>query len=131
MKVLISGSGRLTEQFFDYLKPDHTVRLIHREDLISTQTLIKHIGDTEAIYHVDELKEGDEYEMYFVNIDYTWTLLNAIKETKLKTLYYVIPQKLDENTIYGAMKLSAVYLCQAHGKKYGYNVEILTAKETK
>lgn len=126
--ALLTGTGDRVEKLYkQLLKDGKEIRLVPRDIKSGTSTLEKYVEDTKAneFYQLDWTKESPD-EMYYVNVEQTWIILNALKDTGCQ-LNLVI-DKIDENTIYGATILAAIQLAMAFGKRYNMDIQVLRMK---
>jgi hypothetical protein len=128
-QVLICGIGDRVAQLYTQLQDQgNSIMLVPRDMKENRFTLEKYVRETEAkeFYLIDWF-QGDDDEMYFVNTEQTWTVLNSLKGIDCK-LIIVLTEHMNESTVYGASILAACQLAMAYGNKHKMDVTVVEMK---
>ncbi len=121
-RVGITGSSGFIGshlRFYLYeLKDKYEPVLIHTEDFLDQEKLLKKLGNCDAIVHLAGLNRGEEKQIYETNVGLTKTLLSTLESLDKKPkIIFLSSSHNTKNTAYGRSKKESQELIKQWGIK--------------
>lgn len=145
MKCVLTSRGFISQHLsLALLEIGHEVKVLSRNLLADPVKLKEYIEFEKPDYIFHTSAYGNNYDQvdddvtFYTNIENSWNLLKAIKDTEIKKMIvfgssseYGLKKdpmkesdKTDTKTLYGATKVAVTQLCQAYANKYKKNISV-------